>query len=117
MGESRLLSELDQSTYYSSWHYVAIHVAASLPGLNSVRLIASTLLLPEDIAREVILFLFETGILTGILTGKDSELRPGLTQIHLSRQSPMIRQTGVRPSPEEGLYGFNLDFYSVLKQS
>lgn len=162
VGPSKVLSEADQSTYYSSWHFVAVHVAASLPGLQSVRTIASALSLPEQLVREVVLFLLEKGI----LTGKDSEVRPGLTQIHLGRQSPMIRQhhtnlrmaaiqslafaqpesvhystlstmskadaqklraemialieryvATVKPSQDEVLYGFNLDFYSILKSS
>lgn len=63
MGESRVLSEANQSVYYSSWHYLAVHVVASLPDYNDAKSIADALKIPDAVASRVMLFLIESGIL------------------------------------------------------
>lgn len=161
VGESVLLTEAEQSHYYSSWHYLAIHVLTSLADYSDIKSIAEALKTSEEAVGRVLLFLIQTGII------KESKglLKPGLTQVHLNRESPLIRQhhtnwriaaiqslvnedksdihystvstlskvdvenlkvemtklieryvETVKPSKEEVMYGFNLDFYSLIKK-
>lgn len=160
VGDSKILSEAQQSTYYSSWHYLAVHVISSLPEYNDAKSIALALKIPENVIGRVLLFLIQSNIL------KDEKglLKPGVTQVHLNRESPLIRQhhtnwriaaiqslmndnrtdihystvstlskvdaeklrsemlqlieryvETVKPSEEEVMYGFNLDFYNLIK--
>lgn len=160
VGTATFLSEKDQSQYYSSWHFLAVHVLTSLQKFSDAKAIAQALRIPEGAVGKVLLFLIQARILKeskGILT-------PGLTQVHLDRESPLIRQHHtnwriaaiqslvnednsdlhystvstlsradveklraemiqliehyvgtVRSSNEETMYGFNLDFYGLLK--
>lgn len=160
VGDSRVLSEADQSTYYSSWHYLAVHVLSSLPEYNDAKSIANALKIPEEVVGKVLLFLIQSNII------KDEKgiFHPGITQVHLNRESPLIRQHHtnwrisaiqslmndnrndlhyttvstlskvdaeklraemlqlieryvevVKPSEEEVMYGFNIDFYNLVK--
>ena len=54
VGDSRNLSDKDQSIYYSSWHYLAVHVLVSLAGYHDVKAIAHALKIPEDVVGQVI---------------------------------------------------------------
>ena len=161
VGQSKLLSEFEQSTYYSSWHYLAVHVLSSLPEYNDAKSISQALKIPEDVVNNVLLFLMQTNI----IVESKGVLKPGLTQVHLNRESPLIRQhhtnwrisaiqslmndnkndlhystvstlsktdaeklraemvklienyvETIKPSKEEVMYGFNIDFYSLIKR-
>ncbi|MDO9184196.1 MAG: TIGR02147 family protein [Bacteriovorax sp.] len=160
VGDSKILSEAEQSTYYSSWHYLAVHVLSSLPEYSDAKSISHALKIPEEVVGKVLLFLIQANIL------KDEKriLSPGLTQVHLNRESPLIHQhhtnwriaaiqslmndnrndihystvstlskidaeklrsemlqlieryvDTVKPSKEEVMYGFNIDFYNLIK--
>lgn len=160
VGDARALSEIEQSTYYSSWYFVAVHVVASLPGYSDAKVISRALQIPEEKVKTVLLFLIEVGI----LLEERGILKSGKTEIHLNRESPLIRQHHtnariaaihsltadtrtdlhystlsslskkdaeklklemvgliesyvevVKPSKEEVVYGFNLDFFSVVR--
>jgi uncharacterized protein (TIGR02147 family) len=161
VGDARALTEVEQSTYYSSWQYLAIHVLSSLPEYNDVKSLAQALSIPEQTTAQILLFLTQTGI----IVEEKGKLKPGMTQVHLNRESPLIRQhhtnwriaaiqslandaktdihystvstlsekdatilrsqmvkliesyvETVKPSPEEVMYGFNLDFYGLIKK-
>lgn len=161
VGESRTLTESEQITYYSSWHYLAIHVLTSLNHFNEVKTISQALSIPEKITTQVILFLLQSGI----LREEKGKLVTGVTQVHLNRESPLILQhhtnwrvavmqslanqnktdvhystvstlskkdaeilrskmvklieeyvETVKPSKEETMFGFNLDFYNLIKR-
>jgi uncharacterized protein (TIGR02147 family) len=161
VGDSVLLTESEQSHYYSSWLYLAVHVASSLPGNADLKSIAEALKISEEVVGRVLLFLIQTGI----IQESKGKLKPGLTQVHLNRESPLIRQhhtnwriaaiqslanddktdihystvstlskadveilkaemtkliekyvETVKPSKEEVMYGFNMDFYGLIKK-
>jgi uncharacterized protein (TIGR02147 family) len=160
VGDSKILTEADQSIYYSSWHFLAVHVLSSLPEYNDARSIANALRIPEEVAKKVLLFLVQANI----LKDEKGKLEPGITQVHLNRESPLIRQHHtnwriaaiqslmndnrndvhystvstlskgdaeklrsemlqlieryvevIKPSAEEVMYGFNIDFYNLIK--
>jgi uncharacterized protein (TIGR02147 family) len=56
------LSEKDTLTYYGSWHYTAIHMATSIPSLQTVPAICNYLSLPESVVRGALDFLIKTGL-------------------------------------------------------
>ncbi len=161
VGDSHILDEANQSIYYSSWHYLAVHVLSSLPEYNDAKSISNALKIPEDVVGRVLLFLINSNI----ITDTKGKLKPGLTQVHLNRESPLIRQhhtnwrisaiqslmndnktdlhystvstlslsdadalrsdmvkliehyvATIVPSKEETMFGFNLDFYSLIKK-
>lgn len=88
VGDAQSLSEKNQAIYYSSWHYLAVHVLVSLDGYDNSKSIADALKIPEDLVGKILLFLIQNGI---VVESKGT-LKPGLTQVHLNRESPLIRQ-------------------------
>lgn len=161
VGNSRTLSESEQYIYYSSWHYAAVHVVASLPEYNDVKEISDALKISETSVSKILVFLKQVGI----IIEKNNKLLSGETRIHLNQESPLIRhhhtnwrmaaiqsltnesktdlhystvstlsQTDaerlradmvklienyvevIKPSPEEVMYGFNIDFYNLIKK-
>ncbi len=161
VGNSHILDEANQSIYYSSWYYLAVHVLSSLPEYNDAKSISNALKISEDVVGRVLLFLINAHI----ITDTKGKLKPGLTQVHLNRESSLIHQhhtnwrisaiqslmndnktdlhystvstlsekdaealradmvkliehyvATVKPSKEEVMYGFNLDFYSLIKK-
>jgi uncharacterized protein (TIGR02147 family) len=161
VGEARTLTDFEQSVYYSSWHYLAVHMLITLDGFSEKKVIAEAIGASEETVSKILLFLLQTGI----ITEKNRSLKAGVTQIHLNRESPLIRQhhtnlriaaiqtlhndsatdvhystlstlsrndcekirvlimatiqsytSIVKPSKEEELYGFNIDFYNLIKK-
>lgn len=88
VGDSRTLSDKNQSIYYSSWHYIAIHVLVSLGGYDDAKTISDALKIPEELVGKILLFLIQNDI---VIESK-GKLKSGLTQVHLDRESPLIRQ-------------------------
>ena len=162
VGPARVLTEKEQSTYYSSWHYLAVHVISSIKDFKDAKSISAALQIPESVANQILLFLLQTGI----VKEEKGLLKPGLTDVHLNRESPLIRQHHtnwrvaaiqslmnnsktdihystvstlskedaeklraeminliqkyvevIKPSKDEVIFGFNLDFYNLLKTS
>lgn len=158
VGASRQLSESEQSRYYSSWHYLAVHMLSTLPDFATAGAIAQELKIPLHTVQDIILFLMSCGI----VEENDGKIRAGVTQVHLGRDSILIKQhhtnwrlaavqslataaasdvhystvstlskkdaddlraamialiqsyvETVRPSKEEVMVGFNLDFYRL----
>jgi uncharacterized protein (TIGR02147 family) len=84
--KSNFLSADNQSIFYSSWIYMAIHAAISIPGLDTEQSIASRFGLPIKKVREVLDFLTRTGL----LNRENSKLVPGVTQTYLNGDSYLI---------------------------
>jgi uncharacterized protein (TIGR02147 family) len=81
-----VLSEIDQSIYYSAWYYSAIYALISVPKFQAPDAIARELRLPASKVTEVLDFLTSCG-LAKIEKGK---YRIGKTSLHLGNDSPMI---------------------------
>ncbi len=80
------LSVEDQITYYSRWHYAAIHVAISIPELQTVESISNYFRLSPRIVRQVLKFLSDKGI----ALQKGHRFKVGETQLHLHQDSGLI---------------------------
>ena len=83
----RALNEREQSIYYSSWLYAAIHTLASIPTLQTREALARHLAVPLEEIDLCLEFLIEAGV----LVQKSGRLQIGSAQIHLGRNSPMIK--------------------------
>jgi uncharacterized protein (TIGR02147 family) len=80
------LSREDQVTFYSSWHYGAVHVLVSVPGCHTERGMSEYLGLPVERVAEILQFLMGVGL----VVRKEGNYRIGTTHIHLESDSPMI---------------------------
>ena len=77
-----------QRTYYSSYHYAAVHTCISIPALQTLQALQDFLRLPRERLLEVLGFLTETGI----LLSEGSRWKVGTARLHLGRDSTLIRQ-------------------------
>lgn len=82
----RTLSREDQATFYSSWHFGAVHVLVSVPGCHTERGISDYLALPVVRVNEILQFL----VSVGLVNHKAGHYEIGTTHIHLEHDSPMI---------------------------
>jgi uncharacterized protein (TIGR02147 family) len=75
-----------QATYYSSWHYAAIHILITIEGCRTKEAIASYLRLPPEKVSEVLEFLRAVGL----VRVEKGQIMPGVSRIFLGNDSPMI---------------------------
>jgi uncharacterized protein (TIGR02147 family) len=83
--ETQLQPE-DQEVYYSSWHYLAIHILSALPRFKNAHDIAQRLRLPKALVDRCLKFLLERGFVKEF----GGALGIGKTRIHLDRHSPLF---------------------------
>lgn len=86
VGDTYALTETEKQTYYSSWIYAAVHIAATIPELQSRKKLAEHLNLKAERLNEVLHFLSSAQL---VLLQGDS-VKPGPSLIHLSHNSPNI---------------------------
>ncbi|RZA04703.1 MAG: DUF4423 domain-containing protein, partial [Proteobacteria bacterium] len=86
IGEGANLSKENQYTYYSSWIYAAVHVALSIPELQTASAIARYYNQKPGLIREVLGFLLKAGL----AVEKGSRYQIGPTMIHLGNDSKNI---------------------------
>jgi hypothetical protein len=80
------LTEAEQTTYYSSWHYTAIHMCLMVPELRTRAAICRYLGLSPSIVAGVFEFLFRVGL----AKESGSQIIAGPARIHLAHHSPLI---------------------------
>jgi uncharacterized protein (TIGR02147 family) len=78
-----------QAQYFSTWHFQALHMAAAIPGLDTVDKIASKTGLPIRLVRDVVNKLVDMNLLQET-AGKLKVLQNNL---HLPRTSPLLSQS------------------------
>lgn len=86
LGVKNEISSQDQSTFYSSWIYGAIHVMVSIPKFQTRDAIASHLGLSSKYVGEILEFLISIGLIVKTIKGYEI----GTSRIHLGNDSPMI---------------------------
>lgn len=82
------LKPVDQQTYYSTWHYAAIHMLLSIPEFQTPEKIVQRLNLGREKVIEILDFLENTGL--AVKKGGYYEI--GVTRIHLHKDSPQIQR-------------------------
>lgn len=88
LGEQTKLSLADQSRYYSSWHYSALHIALTIPELGSPDALAQHFKLPMKKVNEVLRFLLNVGLAKEV----GGRLLTGPAIIRLGNDSPNIQR-------------------------
>lgn len=71
-----------QERYYETWSTSAIHILASIPGLNSIEAMADYLKIPYSTVSEAVHFMIEAGLLVQTEKG----LQVGQTHLHTSEK-------------------------------
>ena len=87
LGTGQTLSKEDQSRYYSSWHYAAIHVALSIPSLRSPSALAEHFKIPLKKVTTVLEFLVQIGLASPQGGG---DFGTGPSAVRLGNDSPNI---------------------------
>jgi uncharacterized protein (TIGR02147 family) len=86
LGIKQPLTLQNQTMYYSSWYYAAIHVMASQQRFHSSKAISDHLLLDTSLVNSALQFLIEAGL----IERKGGGFKVGKTTIHLGSESPLI---------------------------
>lgn len=81
------LSQEDQATYYSDWTYAAVHIAVTVPKLQTAEAIGDFFELPPSKVQKVLKFLVATGLINQQRPG---QYAVGPTRLHLPSDSPLI---------------------------
>lgn len=114
------LGREEQTQYYSSWIYAAIHVATSVPRLNgSAEKIAEYLDLPLANVREVLSFLETSGLVArgkGGYKPTDKHIHLGLDSVNLNRHHANWRLRALRDLDGNGSEQ-NLHYSSAVSLS
>jgi hypothetical protein len=82
------LSDSDKAEYYSSWDFVAIHMAIAVPGQRTPQELSVALGLPMRRVETVLERLMELGM----AERHGREFRVGSVHLHLGSDSPFIQQ-------------------------
>jgi uncharacterized protein (TIGR02147 family) len=82
----KTLTLVDQATYYSSWHYTAVHFALTIPHLQTRDAISKYLGLAPAVVGEALEFL----VSSGLAREEKGTFKTGTTSIHLGNDSPML---------------------------
>src|SRR5262249_18721511 len=86
VGIQATLSRENQSTYYSSWHYAALHMAVTIPALQTRAALAKALRVPPRKLAGVLDFL----VSVGLIKSEGERFQPGPILLHLEKDSPLI---------------------------
>ncbi len=86
LGEEPHLVGEDQTIYYSSWIYAAVHVLVDIPEFQTKEALAKRLSLPLQRIADVLEFL----VGTGLVLREGNLFRTGKKSIHLGSDSPLI---------------------------
>jgi len=102
IGHQKKISERDQATYYSSWHYAAIHTALLVPSLRSVHSLAKRFNISETKVIKVLSFLQTAGVIERDGQSFISNER----WVRLPKASPLITQhhSNVRLKAAESIH-------------
>lgn len=80
------LSLEQQQVYYSSWHFMAAHMAVSLKKCDSIEDVCRLLDVERELGANIVEFL----LITGLVRVEKNKLVLGPTHTHLSKESPEI---------------------------
>ncbi|MCM0605949.1 MAG: TIGR02147 family protein [Xanthomonadaceae bacterium] len=86
LGVKSELSREDQVIFYSSWHYVAVHILLTIPEFQTKEKIARHLKLSLKRVTEILEFMMNLGL----AELKNGKYIVGTTRIHLGNDSAMI---------------------------
>jgi uncharacterized protein (TIGR02147 family) len=82
------LTEAEQMRYYSHWYYAAVHIATTIPHLQTKEDIRQNLNLSSDQIEKVLNFLVEVGL----VEYTNEKYKASKKRLFLTNDSPMIKQ-------------------------
>lgn len=85
---NREIPQEHQTRYYSSWHYLAIHIALSVPELQTKEALSQYFHLPLQIVADTLEFL----LATGLGEFRDGNYKIGPSHIHLGYDADNINK-------------------------
>ena len=118
LGTQNNLSEENRNTYYSSWHPLAIHIALSVPHLQTKEAIAQHFHLPLKKVVSVLEFLVSTGLAQQMgerFTTDNSLVRIGNESTHIQKHHTNWRTQAVESLDREDLQ--DLHYSAVVSLS
>lgn len=83
INESKIIEDERSGLYYSSWHYMAIHILVGISSFQTVEAIATRLNVPASIVRDSLTYLSDLGLVT--TNGRKWLIKP--THLHLPSTS------------------------------
>lgn len=86
--ETQSLSIHDQAEYYSHWLYGAIHMASTIPTLQSISAMAAHFNIEKDEVLRLVEFLSSKGLVQ-LESGK---VTPGQFHLYVDKDSPLLNQ-------------------------
>lgn len=86
LGAKHVLSLADQATYYSSWQYAAVHIALTVPSLQTKNTLSAFFNITITRLSEVLDFL----VGAGLAEESQGKFRTGSVEIRLGKDSPNI---------------------------
>ena len=86
LGKKTTLGLEEQATYYSSWQYAAVHIALTIPRLQTKESLSRYLSVPKSRIIEILDFLESVGLAQKL----GSKYGPGESEIRLGKDSPNI---------------------------
>jgi uncharacterized protein (TIGR02147 family) len=104
LGASNPLSAEQHGIYYSSWHYLAVHMAVTVPELQTREALADFFHIGLERMDQVLEFLLKVGILQqekNILTTGTSVIRLGKDSPHIFRHHSHWRQQAIESLERE----------------
>jgi uncharacterized protein (TIGR02147 family) len=87
LGKEQTLSPENQSIYYSSWHYAAVHIATTIPSLRTRESISEFFNLPMKKTSDVVDYLVTTGL---VIQSGSGSYEPGTSRVRLGNDSHNI---------------------------
>jgi hypothetical protein len=81
------ISSQDRALYYSYWWYAAVHIATSIPTLNTPTELGLFLNIPIPKVKEILNFLITCGL---VVQDAEKSYSIGENRIHLSTDSPLL---------------------------
>lgn len=120
LGTQNTLSEEDKNTYYSSWHYLAIHIALSVPYLQTKEALVQYFQLPLKKVLTILEFLVSVGLAQQVgdkFTTDNSLIRIGSESSHIQKHHSNWRNQAVDSLDREDLYDLHYSAVFSLSQS
>lgn len=85
------LTEKDKLIYYSQWYYAAIHIAITVPELQTRESLSEHFGFPKSKISEILEFLCSCGL----AIEENSRFKTGTARIHLGSDSPLISKNHI----------------------
>lgn len=86
--ETQSLSVQDQAEYYSHWLYGAIHMASTVPAMQTIKAMAQHFNIDEKEVLHIVEFLS----LKGLVLLENGKVTPGQSHLYVDKDSPLLNQ-------------------------